>query len=242
MSKATCCYKKKSYLYKASDPFGDNSCIAWVLYNFNDNKYINGINGSDFNSGNSGVFPPAPSSTSYPAINDIQSFDIGVSDNAEGALELIYNTDNEYTISGLFYNPTVDSDYNDEFFAGNTEITNGNGDIYATFNKNGYLVMKSNDGNDLKWYWPSDFLDDWHLITIVVSGSKGNGTISLYIDGNLVQQETRGSYDSPGHLGLLHLWDPKGYNMGYRGSWADFRVFNKALSDNEISLMASTLI
>jgi hypothetical protein len=241
MSKATCCYKKKRYNYKSYDPFEDSSCIAWVLYDFNNNKYINGVNGMDFNSGNNGIFPPAPTSVTYPLLNDIQAFDIPATADADGALELIYNTDNAYTISGLFYNPTVDSQYDDEFFAGNTEITNGSGDTYSSFNKNGYLLTKANAGNNIQWSWPTDFLNDWHLITIVVDGSKGNGNISLFVDGNLVQQKPRGNSDSPGHLGLLHLWDPKGYNMGYRGSWADFRVFNKALSTQEITLMNNTL-
>jgi hypothetical protein len=241
MSKATCCYKKNPYDYKSSDPFRDNSCIAWVLYDFNNSKYINGANGIDFNSGNSGGFPPAPTSATYPLLNDIQAFDIPTSASAEGALELIYNTDNAYTISGLFYNPTVNSEYNDEFLAGNTEITDGSGDFRIGYDSRGYAQWDANDSGDPRWYWPTDFLNDWHLITMVVDGSKGNGTLSLFIDGNLVQQETRGSYDSPGHLGLLHLSDPKGYNMGYRGSWADFRMFNRALSTQEITLMNTTL-
>jgi hypothetical protein len=230
--------KWKRYSYELAQPFNDNSCIALVTHNGTD--YINGVNNSVFTAGDSGM-PNTPSLSSYKS--DYAQIDSFHKSNGAGSVVIDYNGDVDFTISGLFYNPTVDSQYNDEFICGNTSISNGSGDLLMSYNKNGYITYKANSGSFAKWYWDANFLNSWHFIALVITGIKGNGTVDLYVDGIKVSSINRGSSDSANTLGLLHLKNPGGYNMGYSNSpWSDFRVFNRALTPGEIKIMSRTLL
>ncbi len=154
---------------------------------------------------------------------------------------MTYQGDQEYTISALFFNPSVDSKYNDEHVWGNTAITDGSGDMNFSYDKKKGLQYKVNDGTATYYDWPDGWLDNWHLITLVVNGTVGNGTFKMYIDGNLYSTTNRGTLNSPNTLGLLGLYEPGGYRMEYNGSWADYRVFNRALSVDEINKMKNAL-
>ena len=80
--------------------------------------------------------------------------------------------------------------------------------------------------------------NNWHHVTAVRSGSLSAWTISWYLDGVFDESDvTTGNSDATN--GKLSIGRPGEYNGQYfKGQIADARIYNRALSPNEIRTLA----
>jgi len=143
------------------------------------------------------------------------------------------------TISGWF-KQTSASPTNQPVYAGyqNTSgsqlwslvrIDNGILKYYTTTSSGGYQSLGS--------FAPT--VGSWHFFTVVVSGTTAAPTVTIYLDGQAPQSGTLAALSSNPNLSVpIYIGGDAAYaGERFNGSIDDVRVYNRALSSDEVSTL-----
>lgn len=81
------------------------------------------------------------------------------------------------------------------------------------------------------------FLNQWHRYSLVYS----DGVLTGYLDGQVVGTANGSMASTAGNAGMgIHWWDfSPGVSTRFIGSIADVRIYDRALSAQEISVLSS---
>lgn len=158
-------------------------------------------------------------------------------------------TSSQMAIPGDVINPVLSDDFTIEFWG---KLNSDPGTNYKILSSNGRVNGNSTglsfefpDNNKLSvvfgvngsgWNTISDEGDPWNIgewnhIALVVSNT--NGTIEYYQNGNLIANGTYGGY-IPNSWGLGFGYSPS-YNSPVQGELDDIRIWQRALTANEIT-------
>jgi hypothetical protein len=84
-----------------------------------------------------------------------------------------------------------------------------------------------------------NYLNQWHRYTMVYA----SGLLTAYVDGQVAGTANGSIGSTAGNAGMgIHWWcnNPYGVSTRLTGSLADVRIYNRALSPNEIAKLAQT--
>lgn len=86
----------------------------------------------------------------------------------------------------------------------------------------------------------SAHVNTWMHLTLTSDGAGGAGGQKIYLNGSLAASGNAATAGAVSGIFELGRWSDSGVNRYFTGQMKEFRIYNRALSDTEISVLANS--